>query len=143
MEAAWFESLLTKDPEAAIARAKATESASIASERFAKIGLQLIKTNPDQAFEMMQNLFEVNPSGESPSMRVDYPKCRSTWGGGDDQSDELVSALITRDPDRVMQLVAVAGETGKREDAFHKVAWQWGNHDLAAAAEWLADSKLP
>lgn len=143
MEAALFDSLLTKDPEAAIAQAKSTEAAAIASERFAKIGLQLVKSDPDQAFEMMKNLFEVNPSGESPSMRLDYPNGRSTWGGGDDVSDVLVAALIARNPDRLMQMAAEVTKPGADESALQKVAWRWANHDLAAYAAWVNQQTDP
>ncbi len=145
MEAAMFDNLLATDPAAAIAEAKATDSTAIATERFAKIGLGLIKTDPEQAFEMVKNLMEINPGGRATSMRVEYPNGSSSWGGGSENgSTELIAALIARDPGRLMEM-AIPPDGGKPNQSpfFSRAAGQWANQDLLSYTNWVNQQTDP
>jgi hypothetical protein len=144
MEAAMFENLLATDPEAAIAQAKATDSTVIAAERFAKIGLGLIKTDPEQAFEMAKNLMAINPGGQDTSMRVEYPNGYSTWGGSENGSSELIAALIAKDPARLME-IAIPPDGGKPNQSpfFSRATHQWANQDLLSYANWVNQQSDP
>ncbi|MEO0017238.1 MAG: hypothetical protein RLZZ522_521 [Verrucomicrobiota bacterium] len=141
MEAALFESLLATDPAAAIEQAKTTESPAIASQRFVKIGLALLKSDPDQAFEMGRNLLAGNPSGINNSVRVDYPNGNSSWGGSSDGSSDLLSALVAKDPARVMAMAIQPGE--KPTNSFYSVADQWASQNLVSYSQWVNELTDP
>ncbi len=144
MEAAIFENLLETDPAAAIAQAKATDSAVIAAERFAKIGLGLIKTDPDQAFEMARKLMAINPGRRDTSMRVEYPNGSSSWGGNEDGSSELVAALIARDPARLMEIaIPPDGVKPNQSQFFSWATHQWANQDLVSYTNWVNQQTDP
>lgn len=145
MEAAMFENLLATDPAAAIAQAKATDSTVIASERFAKIGLSLVKTDPDQAFEMAKKLLGINPGGSNPSVRVESPQGSSNWGGGggENGTNELLTALIAKDPARLMQMTVEAGTDNTAGSGFTNVAYKWANQDLVSYTNWVNEQTDP
>lgn len=144
MEATLFENLLATDPAAAIAQATATDSTVIAAERFAKIGLSLVRTDPDQAFEMARKLMAINPGRQDTSMRVEYPNGSSSWGGSGNGSSELVAALIAKDPARLME-IAIPPDGGKvNESAFFSGAiQQWANQDLVSYTNWVNQQTDP
>lgn len=143
MEAAVFQNLISTDPAAAITQAKATESTAIAAERFAKIGLSLVKTDPDQAFEMAKTLLEMTPGGRSASVRVEYPRGSSSWGGRDNGTSELLAALVARDPERLMQTAVETGKENPRGSGFANVAHHWANQDLVSYTTWVNQQADP
>lgn len=143
MEAAIFENLLTTDPAAAIAQAKATDSTAIAAERFAKIGLSLVNTDPDQAFEMAKALLASTNGGNSSDVRVDYPGGSMSWGSSDNGSSELLGALIVKDPVKLMQLAVETGVEHPRNGALNKVAHQWANQDIVSYTNWVNQQTDP
>jgi hypothetical protein len=143
MEVAMFKNLLATDPAAAITQAKATDSTVIAAERFVEIGLSLIQTNPDQAFEMAKELLKINPGGSSPSLRVEFPNGSSSRGGGDNRTGELLSGLIGKDPVRLMQMAIETATDASPGYAFTKVAYHWANQDLVSYTNWVIQQTDP
>ncbi len=143
MEAAIFDKLLTTDPAAAIAQANATDSKAIAAERFAKIGLSSVRTDPDQAFEMAKALLAINPGGSDTSVRVETPKMHWSMGGSDNGSDELLTALIAKDPARLMQLATESGPNSLNASAFSNIAHKWANQDLVTYTNWVNQQTDP
>lgn len=136
MEAAAFEQLLADDPEAAIARANATESNVIAAERFAKIGVSLAKTDPDQAFGILEKFWGDSPAGGSlPSgsydlIRAEYPGGVSDLGSASIGVDELQRALVESDPERLMRTALASGRS------ISSITSDWAGHDVVSYARW-------
>ncbi len=144
MEAALFESLLATDPAAAIEQAKITASSAIAAERYSKIGLSLLKSDPDQAFEMGRNLLTAHAIGQSGSVQVEYPNGSSSWSGSSDDTADLLSSLISKDPARVMEMTIQSTKPGQGPDnSFYTVANQWANQDLVAYTNWVNQQTDP
>ena len=144
MEAKLFENLLETDPAAAIAEAKSTDSTIIASERFAKIGLSLLKTDPDEAFEMAKNLFTINPAGTRSMIQVEFPNGSSNWGGSESGNTELITALIAKDPARLMEIAIQPGkDKPEGSQTFMTAANQWANQDLVGYTNWVNQQTDP
>ena len=144
MEAKLFENLLSSDPAAAIAQAKSTDSTIIAAERFTKIGLSLIKTDPDQAFEMAKNLLAINPSGSGPMFQVEYPNGISSWSNGESGNTELISALINKDPARLMEIAVQPGKDKPGSPPqLLLIGNLWANQDLVSYTNWVNQQTDP
>jgi len=143
MEAAMFDSLLATDPAAAITQAKATDSTAIVEERFAKIGLSLLKTDPDQAFKMAMKLLVTNPAGSSPWLNVQHPSGFSSWNRGEGESSELLNALIAKDPARLMQVALDSSMDKSGHSVFANVAGMWANQNLVSYANWVVQQTDP
>ena len=137
MEAALFENLLATDPAAALEQAKATDVPLIAAERLAKIGLSLVKSDPEQAFEMAKSIFAANPGKLNSETSIEYPNWGSSWGGSASAADELMSALLAKDPARIVAMAAQQGKAPATSQAFSNLASQWANQDLAGYTNWV------
>ncbi len=132
MEAAAFDRLLATDPSAAMAQANATESTLIAAQCFAKIGLSLAKTDPEQAFGILEKLWGDSSRGSSERVVVEYPGGSSAWGGYElIGTGELLEALAGKDPERLMQTDLETGRT------VSSVAGLWASHDIVSYSKWV------
>ncbi|MES2921042.1 MAG: hypothetical protein V4819_05830 [Verrucomicrobiota bacterium] len=137
-EAALFANLLVSDPEAALAQAKASESPVIAAERLGKIGLECVKTDPEKAFGMAAEILAVNPGGQGFSMTLTYPNGSATWYEVGDSSKELMTGLLAKDPERMMELAARHdANTTSVGAAFSNLAKAWSTDDAAGFAGWV------
>lgn len=138
MEAALFENLLATDPAAALEQAKAADVPLIAAGRLAKIGLSLVKSDPEQAFEMAKSIFAANPGKLNSETRIEYSNGGSSWGSSASVADELMSALLAKDPARIVEMVAQQGVgTRAASQTFNNLANQWANQDLAGYTDWV------
>lgn len=138
MEAALFENLLATDPAAALEQAKSTDVPLIAAGRLAKIGLSLVKSDPEQAFEMAKSIFAANPGKLNSETSIKYSNGGSSWGGSASVADELMSALLAKDPARIVEMAAQQGEGAlAASQTFNNLANQWANQDLAGYTDWV------
>ncbi|MES2658257.1 MAG: hypothetical protein V4689_06545 [Verrucomicrobiota bacterium] len=133
MEAALFANLIKTDPEAAIAQAKAADAPRIAAERFAAVGLALVKTDPARAFELTKDLFTACPDALMTPHSFQVPGSRGGWSTGNRGVRELLNALLTENPVRLMDTITA---TSDRDYAFDELSEQWLERDVAAYAEW-------
>lgn len=136
MEAAAFGQLAAENPQAAMAAAKATESDFIAAQRYATIGASLARTDPDQAFGILE-MFWGDAQGGPALASKDYPLSQvATPDGvaermsGSIEIDKLTRALVESDPER---LVRTALAAGKPVDS---VTSMWAGYDVASYAAW-------
>jgi hypothetical protein len=138
MEDALFKNLLKTDPEAAIEQATATKAPKIAAERLAAVGMRLVNTDPDRAFEMAENLFGVCPDALHGLTTVRYANGSDVWGSYNFALHQLMDALIAKDPARVMEITTPQGDgsSGNSSD-FISLAGIWAARDLTGYANWV------
>lgn len=138
MEAALFDNLLATDPAAALAQAKATDAPLIAAERLAQIGLGLVKSDPEQAFEIANSIFAASPGKLRFMTEIEYPNGGSSSGGSYSGADELMSALLTKDPARIVEMAVSQGTgTPATSQTFNTLTNQWATQDLAGYTNWV------
>ena len=151
MEAALFDNLLATDPAAAIEQAKATAAPLIAAERLSKIGLSLIKTDPEKAFEMAETILATTDGKMGFETRIEYKNGSSSWGGGESVANELMQSLLAKDPARVVEMAATQGQ-GKSEESpqfhtgmqmFANLASEWAGQDLVGYTNWVNQQNDP
>jgi hypothetical protein len=138
MEDALFKNLLKTDPEAAIEQATATKAPKIAAGRLAAVGMSLVDTDPERAFEMAKNLFGVCPYALNWQTVVRYANGEGNWGAPNGDVNQLVDALIAKDPARVMGMMNPQGvdACGYSSD-FLMLAGKWAERDLTGCANWV------
>ena len=92
-------------------RRTSTKAPVIAAERLAAVGMSLVKTDPDKAFEIAKDLFATNPSALTVRTVIQSPNGSTSWGGsGNEGVMELVNALMAKDPAKVMTLQPPPGD---------------------------------
>lgn len=138
MEAALFANLLKTDLEAAIAQAKAAEVPRVAAERCSAVGLALVKTDPEQAFEMAEHLLAACPNAMMAMNSIQIPGGGNAggWGTAVDGVTELMDALLFQDPAKLIDIVT-ARPSDDDDYPFDNLSDQWIQRDLAAYAEWV------
>jgi hypothetical protein len=154
LEGVLFANLLKTDPEAAIEQARTTEAPVIAVQRLAAAGLSLIQTDPERAFELAADLFASDPDALSGTMSVETPGGGSGWGVGTPGVDQLIDALVSKDPARAMAMnLSWASEslpesvkgpiTMPPNREFSLLAMKWAERDVAAYSEWVTGQQDP
>lgn len=134
LEAAFFENLVKSDPEEAMKQALETKAPLIASERIAGVGLGLVSTDPDKAFEMAEKMFEKCPDALNRMTTIRYPNGSSGYGESNALPDQLMAGLLAKDPERVM---AMCRTGNKPSPAFSQVARNWAERDMEGYAHWV------
>lgn len=144
MEATLFDNLLSTDPSAALEKAKTTDVPLIAVERFGKIGLPLVKTDPEKAFEMAEAIFKASPEKLEAQTKVEFKNGWTSWGGEEGPASELLSALLNQNPVRVLDLFSTSGgdETNPSQ-TFSKLSQQWATQDLVGFSNWVNTQNKP
>jgi hypothetical protein len=144
MEAALFDNLVKTDPEAALEQAKATDTPRTAAERFAAIGLTVVKSDPDQAFSLAKDLLTACPTATEFMTMVQYPNGGSGSGGALAGVSELMESLMAKDPSRLMDLASglQKDERGGNK-AFNNLSSQWVERDLVAYTGWVNQQTDP
>ncbi len=137
MEAALFDNLLETNPDAALAKAKATTVPRTAAERYAAIGSTLVRSDPEQAFKLAENLFTVCPDALSMMQVVEYPGGSSLSGEAVLEVDDFVKALVTSDPARAVEMTLNLKTARYVQSPFEIVSGHWIERDLPAYANWV------
>ncbi len=145
MDAALFAHLLKTDPAAAIEQAKSADIPRVAAERFAAVGLSVVKTNPGQAFELAKSLLEKCPDALRVMNMIQKP---TGSGGGSGTSvpgvKALMDGLFASDPARLMDLVTPAGKRDLYNSyGFENYSDEWVNRDVTAFSDWVQQQADP
>jgi hypothetical protein len=152
LEAVLFANLLKTDPEAAIEQAKTTEAPMIAAQRLAAASMSLIGTDPERAFELAGDLFACDSAALGGFMNVETPGGGSGWGSGNPAVEQLMDALISKDPARAMAMnLSWVEETLAGPKAhelpptreFSQLAMKWAEKDIGAYSDWVKGQQDP
>ncbi len=139
MEAALFDNLVQEDPEAAIEQAMAIDAPRIAAERFAAVGLSLVKSDPAQALGMAEKLLTARPDAMMVSHTLHLPEGDGgRWGTGVTGVPQFMESLLREDPAGLLDIVSAARTESSRGDyAFDELSEKWLARDVAGFAEWV------
>lgn len=145
LEKVLFDNLLNADPEAAIAQAEETKAPLIATQRLAAAGLSLVQKEPERAFELAQRIFDANPDAMRGTTTIEYAGSSSAWGMGVPEVNELLDALLNRDPARLMELRFAEEKGHMLHSPLAQLAGKWAEQDIDGLSEWVkrqADPKV-
>jgi hypothetical protein len=137
LEAALFERLMQTDPAAALAQAQATTVPRVAAERYAALGAEMVKDNPEQAFELAKSLFTVCPDALQMMVMVEYPNGSSGSSITVPGVGEFVAALMPKDPARVLEMTLDLPKDRFGSSAFNTLSSQWAERDLVGYSTWV------
>ncbi|MCU0749158.1 MAG: hypothetical protein MUF13_06380 [Akkermansiaceae bacterium] len=138
MEAALFDNLVLTDPGAALEQAKSTKAPAIATQRLATVGMNWVERDPDKAFEVAAALFKTNPNAMSVETTVEGPDSVSSWHYSNNSTvEELVTALMTKEPARTMEL------QDPDSQPFGRVANIWAELDVVSYTHWVNQQADP
>jgi hypothetical protein len=144
MEDALFDNLLTTDPAAAIEQAGKTDVPLIAAERYSKIGLSLVSTDPEQAFEMAQKMFATNSGRLGYLNSIEYGSGSSNSESLVSDTYNLISALVAKDPARMLEIaIHEDKEPPETSQTFSHISMIWMEQDLADFADWVNQQTDP
>lgn len=136
MESTIFDNLLAIDPDTALENAKATEAPLIAVERYAKIGMSLVKSDPDTALEMAREIYKTSPGKLEAKTEIDYENGSTTWGGEPSPATEFLNTLISKEPAKVLDLFTSSGGNNNSQ-AFGDLSAKWAAQDLVGYTNWV------
>lgn len=145
MEAALFANLIKTDPAEALAQAKAADVPRVVAERCAAVGFALVKTDPEQGFEMAGRLLAAYPDATRGRNLIQIPE--GEFGGLETSLGgvtELMDALLIQDPARLMDIIFASAPVIPAEyDAFREYSYRWMRSDPAAYLEWMKRQTKP
>lgn len=138
IETKLFTHLVTTDPEAALAEAKATKAPRIAAQRLAAVGKTFIHSDPEKAFKTAEALFSTCPGAADPMIQMTYP------GGGETVSDDcsretyhLLAGLSAKDPARTLEMILPGTPDPEESWTFSFLTDTWAERDLVAYTGWV------
>ena len=140
MDAAVFRNLLTTDPAAALAQARATESPRLAAERLTAAARRMVGDDPEQAFGLFSKLLEKCPTAFRHYTLTAYPDGSSGNSGALEGVLDMTGALLDNDPRRAMTVAETAGGENSwksSEGSAAVLAQQWAERDLKGFCGWL------
>lgn len=135
IEDAIFANLLATDPEAAMAKAKATDAPMIAADRLGKIGALFFATDPEKAFQIAADMLAASPQRLTPEMMIKTEYGSSNWHEPPGAADNFLESLLIKDPARTMDMAITGGENVSK--TFEILANKWAERDLSGYAEWV------
>jgi hypothetical protein len=145
IEAKIFEQLVTTDPQAALAEAKATKAPRIAAQRLAEVSKSFIHSDPEKAFETAQVLFATCPGAADRPILITYPGClRDTVD--DDLSSEtyqLLAGLSAKDPARTVEMILPGTPQPNESGTFSFLTNIWAERDLVSYTGWVNQQTDP
>lgn len=143
LESALFANLIKSDPAAALEQAKSTPAPRIAAARYAAIGQSVVQTDPEQALQLMNDLFAACPTALNRSDKIEYPHeiallsnpVMSTVFG-------FMDSLMSKYPEKVMDTaMRFAADPALRFSGDPKaeilLSRRWANQNLGAFTTWL------
>ncbi len=143
METALFDNLLKTDPQAAMEQALAAKAPKIAEQRLTAVGLHLLASDPERAFEMAGRLLSTSPNAMTGMTEVKYELGSSSWGSDASEVNRLMSALLASDPARTMELALPDGDGTASARSFGRLTALWANQDLEGFSHWVNEQSDP
>ncbi len=145
IEAKIFEQLVTTDPEAALAEAKATKAPRIAAQRLAEVGKSFIDSNPEKAFETAAALFAICPGAADRPLLITYPGCeRDTVEDGlSSETYRLLAGLSAKDPARTLEMILPGTPQPNESGMFSYLTNTWAQRDLPTYTGWVNQQTDP
>ncbi len=136
MEQALFDHLLETDPAAALESARAVEAPLVAAQRLGQIGLGMIATDLDKAFEIASEILAANPGELDIRNRIEFEN-GNMWSGNPGKASELMNALFEKDREKTLAVMAAqrAGESTLQE-TFSDFAAKWAEDDVEGFMDW-------
>ncbi|RYD23312.1 MAG: hypothetical protein EOP88_04685 [Verrucomicrobiaceae bacterium] len=133
-----FESLLARDPEEALKRAKGMDAPLVAALRLGQVGASVLATDPEKAFGIGADILASGLSDLNPGKKIETGDGNSMSYSADDESPALkfLDSLMAKDPARVMEM-AMAGMEGKVTPTFQNFCHNWSTTDLTAYSKWV------
>lgn len=136
MEAALFSNLVKTDPAAALEQARATSAPRVAAERYAALGLSVVKSDPEQAFALAGDLFTKCPDAMKLMSRMDLPTSNPVDFIHLPGVNDLAERLLAKDPARTLEMALAIPAKGTGE-MLRIFSDRWATQDLAAYTEWV------
>lgn len=143
MEAALFNQLADSDPAAALEQARATTAPYVAAERYATLAMQVVRSDPDQAYELAAALLKACPDAMQPMAMVDYPNGGTGYGLEIAGVQDLFGILSSRDPARLVEMTIGLPVGRYGMDAFTRSTQAWASQDLAGYSDWVNRQSNP
>lgn len=144
METKLFTQLISSDPEAALAEAKAIKAPLIAAQRLAQSGVAFAHSNPEKAFEAAAAIFAISPGAMDQSIKVEYPGGAVAWS---DESAQgiytLLTGLSTKDPARTLEIVLPVIEEPTKSGTFSFLTATWAERNLVEYTRWVNQQNDP
>lgn len=139
MEAVLFDKQLESDPETAVAALKDIKAPLVLTERYSKAAMHYLASDPDRAFELARQMLEQCPTAMSLNMRVELGSSSSTWGaGGSRELQNLMAALMAKDPERTVTLhLPAEGASYAESSTFYNLTGQWAENDIDGLVNWV------
>ena len=136
MEQALFDHLLESDPTAALEQARAVGAPLIAAQRLGQIGLGMLSTDPEKAFEIAREILAANPEHLDIRNCIEYEN-GSIQGVDRGKANELMDALFAKDREKTLAAMAVP-PAGKNSvsGVFSQYAAKWAEDDLDGFMAW-------
>jgi len=136
IEDAIFECLLTTDPAAALAQAKAQADGAplVAAKRLAQIGSSVLASDPEKAFGIAAEILAVCPQKLAPQKLIETGTTNTNWGNENSAAESFMEALLIKDPARTLDMTTTGPEPISR--TFGELSGKWAEKDLAGYTEW-------
>ncbi|QJE96768.1 hypothetical protein [Luteolibacter luteus] len=146
LEAAAFAHLAELDPEKALEAARKIEVPRLAAERLTQLGRSLVEENPQQALEILAEVFAKFPDAHDRLSMIRFPNGVQYQQAGIDGARDFMNELVAKDPQRAMESVigiekALPEPSGtakefNRDPASVTVARAWVERDQAGFLGW-------
>ncbi|MCW1916898.1 hypothetical protein OJ996_25135 [Luteolibacter sp. GHJ8] len=140
METVLFNQQLESDPEAAVAALKDIKAPLVLTERYSKAAMHYLASDPDRAFELARQMLDECPTAMNLNMRVELGNGGSTtWGsGGSRELQNLMAALMAKDPERTVTLhLPAEGASYAESSTFYNLTGQWAENDIDGLVNWV------
>lgn len=153
LEEAAFTRLATLDPAKALEEARKTEAPKLAAERMAQLGRTMVAEKPEQALEILAELFGKYPDAHSRLAITRYPNGSQYQQAGIAGLREFLDALVTKDPRQTLESVlgiekALPGPSEQSKEfnldpGSVTVARFWAERDQEAFRQWTEAQSDP
>lgn len=153
LEAATFAHLAELDPAKALEVARKIEVPRLAAERLTQLGRSLVAENPQQALEILAEVFARFPDAHDRLSMIRFPNGAQYQQTGIDGVRDFMNELVAKDPRHALEtMIGIEkalpepSESAKqfhREPASVTAARAWVERDQAAFLQWAETQDDP
>lgn len=131
-----FTRLVETDLDAAMRKAKSEEAPLVTAKRLGEIGLSLIQSDSEKAFEIGRDIFTTNPESLTFTRTIGLAdgSARTSYSG-DSKAENFIESLLAKDPERTMDMAISNLEvsSGTYRDLSQKML----SRDVDSYANWV------